>query len=232
MNRFLIATTPVEATHITLDEGESHHAIRVMRMELGDTFEAFDGRGLRILADITDPHPKRVTAIIREREQMPAEPGSGLVLAIGLMKKAERLEFALEKATEIGVGAIWLFSGDHSETNRIRQDRLEAHLVAAAKQSKRCHVPELRFFNTMDALLKETMGRPHILAHEKTPLNGVSTPIPTNAVLMVGPEGGFSDREVALAMSAGAVPYSLGAFRLRTETAALTLLLSARLGAS
>jgi 16S rRNA (uracil1498-N3)-methyltransferase len=116
--------------------------------------------------------------------------------------------------------------------SRIRQDRLHAHLVAAAKQSKRFHIPELRFFPSMDAMLKESAGRPHVLAHEKTPANVASTLIPPDAVLMVGPEGGFSDREVALATSLGAVPYSLGAFRLRTETAALTLLLSARLGSS
>ncbi len=232
MNRFLIDTPASEATQITLDEGESHHAVRVMRMGLGDRLEAFDGRGLRLIAQITDPHPKRVRCDILEREQMPPEPGSGLVLAIGLIKKAERLEFALEKATEIGVGAIWLFSADHSETTRIREDRLHAHLVAAAKQSKRSHIPALRFFSSMDAMLKESVGRPHILAHEKTPGHVVSTPIPQNAVLLVGPEGGFSDREVALAAASGAVPYSLGAFRLRTETAALTLLLSARLGSS
>ena len=230
MNRFLIDTPAPEATQITLDEGESHHAIRVMRMGLGDRFEAFDGRGLSILAEISNPHPKRVMGVVIEREQRPAEPGSELVLAIGLIKKAERLEFALEKATEIGVGAIWLFSADHSETSRIREDRLYAHLVAAAKQSKRCHVPELRFFPSMDAMLKESSGRPHILAHEKTPVNVSSTPIPQNAILMVGPEGGFSVREVEMSTSAGAVPYSLGSFRLRTETAALILLLSARLG--
>lgn len=230
MNRFLIVTPTADATQITLDEAESHHAIRVMRMGLGDRFEAFDGRGLHILAEISNPHPKRVTGVVLERDQMPAEPGSGLVLAIGLIKKAERLEFALEKATEIGVGAIWLFSADHSETSRIREDRLYAHLVAAAKQSKRCHVPELRFFPSMDAMLNESSGRPHILAHEKTPANVASTLIPQNAILMVGPEGGFSDREVLMSTASGAVPYSLGPFRLRTETAALTLLLSARLG--
>lgn len=232
MNRFLIDTPAESAVQITLDEAESHHAIRVMRMGLGTRLEAFDGKGLRLLAEITDPHPKRVRCDILEREQMPPEPGNGLILAIGLIKKAERLEFALEKATEIGVGAIWLFSADHSETSRIREDRLHAHLVAAAKQSKRCHVPQLRFFPSLDALLKESADRPHILAHEKTPFGVASTPIPPDAVLLVGPEGGFSDREVALATSLGAVPYSLGAFRLRTETAALTLLLSARLGSS
>lgn len=232
MNRFLIDTPAAEATQITLDEGESHHAIRVMRMGLGDRLEAFDGRGLRILAHITDPHPKRVRCDILDRQQMPAEPGNALILGIGLIKKAERLEFALEKATEIGVGAIWLFSADHSETSRIRQDRLQAHLVAAAKQSKRCHVPELRFFSSLDALLAENGSRPVILAHEKTSESVLTTPIPENAILLVGPEGGFSDREVALAVDRGAIPYSLGAFRLRTETAALTLLLSARLGSS
>lgn len=232
MNRFLIDTPAPEATQITLDEGESHHAVRVMRMGLGDRLEAFDGRGLRILAQITDPNPKRVRCEILDRQQMPPEPGSSLILGIGLIKKAERLEFALEKATEIGVGAIWLFSADHSETSRIRQDRLQAHLVAAAKQSKRCHVPELRLFSSLDALLKESASRPVIMAHEKTSDSVATRPIPQNAVLLVGPEGGFSDREVALAVACGAVPYSLGAFRLRTETAALTLLLSARLGSS
>lgn len=232
MNRFLIDTPAVEATQITLDEGESHHAIRVMRMSLGDRLEAFDGKGLRLLAEIADPNPKRVRCDILERGEMPPEPGSGLVLAIGLIKKAERLEFALEKATEIGVGAIWLFSADHSETSRIREERLYAHLVSAAKQSKRFHIPQLRFFPSLDALMKASAGRPHILAHEKTPANVSSVRIPADAVLLVGPEGGFSEREVAMATSQGAVPYSLGAFRLRTETAALTLLLSAHLGSS
>lgn len=232
MNRFLIETPADDAAQFTLDEGESHHAIRVMRMSIGDRLEAFDGKGLRLLAQIADPNPKRVRCDILERERMPAEPGSGLILAIGLIKKAERLEFALEKATEIGVGAIWLFSADHSETSRIREDRLQAHLVSAAKQSKRFHIPALRFFPSFDALLKVSHGRPRILAHEKTPANVSNAPIPQDAVLMVGPEGGFSDREVGLATSSGAVAYSLGAFRLRTETAALTLLLSARLGSS
>jgi 16S rRNA (uracil1498-N3)-methyltransferase len=232
MNRFLIDTPAPGATQFTLDEGESHHAVRVMRMGPGDSLEAFDGRGLCILAHITDPNPKRVRCDILDRQQMPLEPGSSLILGIGLIKKAERLEFALEKATEIGVGAIWLFSADHSETSRIRQDRLQAHLVSAAKQSKRSYVPELRFYSSLDALLTESESRPIVLAHEKTGDSEIKSPIPQNALLLVGPEGGFSDREVALAQTFGAELCSLGSFRLRTETAAIKLLISGHLSLS
>ncbi len=228
MHRFFIETPPKGATHITLSEPESHHAVRVMRLAADDFIEAFDGKGLLIVARIVDASPRRLLCETVTSEITPKEPGHEFTLAIGLIKKADRLEFALEKATEIGVGGIWVFAADHSELSRVREERLLAHLVSAAKQSKRNHVPELRFFRSLDEILKAAAGRPMILAHEKTEADRAASPIPENALLMVGPEGGFSDREVDLAISKGAVAYSLGEFRLRTETAALALLMSAR----
>jgi 16S rRNA (uracil1498-N3)-methyltransferase len=228
LHRFHIDPIHPGASQVTLSESESHHAIRVLRLTSGDIIECFDGNGHQLTAVIEDPHPKRTHCAITKSVSMPQEPGHDLVLAIGLIKTHDRLEFILEKATEIGVGAIWLFVADHSEKAKVREDKLNAYLIGAAKQSQRAYVPKLKLFASLDAVLGEASGRRIILAHEKADRDQNLTAVIGPGLLLVGPEGGFSEREVDLAESKGAEIVTLGAFRLRTETAALALLIRAR----
>jgi 16S rRNA (uracil1498-N3)-methyltransferase len=228
LHRFHIDPIHPGASQVTLSESESHHAIRVLRLTSGDHIECFDGNGHQLTAVIQDPHPKRTHCAITKSVVMPPEPGHDLVLAVGLIKTHDRLEFILEKATEIGVDAIWLFVADHSEKAKVREDKLLAYLIGAAKQSKRAYVPKLKLFSSLDAVLAEVAGRRIIIAHEKADRDQILTAVVGPGLLLVGPEGGFSDREVNLATSKGADMVTLGAFRLRTETAALSLLIRAR----
>lgn len=228
LHRFHIDPIHPGASQVTLSESESHHAIRVLRLTSGDAIECFDGNGHQLIAVIQDPHPKRTHCGITTSIVMPSEPGHELILAVGLIKTHDRLEFILEKATEIGVGAIWLFVADHSEKAKVREDKLNAYLIGAAKQSQRAYVPKLKLFPSLDAVLAEASGRRILFAHEKADRDQILTDVLGPGLLLVGPEGGFSDREVDLASSKGADTVSLGAFRLRTETAALTLLIRAR----
>lgn len=228
LHRFHINPIHPGSSQVTLSESESHHAIRVLRLASGDAIDCFDGNGHEFTAVIQDPHPKRTHCAIMKSVSMPLEPGHDLVLAVGLIKTHDRLEFILEKATEIGVGAIWLFVADRSEKSNVREEKVRAYLIGAAKQSQRAYVPKLKLFASMDAVLGEASGRRIIFAHEKADRDQILTAVIGPGLLIVGPEGGFSEREVDLATSKGAEMVTLGAFRLRTETAALALLLRAR----
>ena len=137
---------------------------------------------------------------------------------------SHRLAFLLEKATEIGVGRILLFDADRSERSTLREDRCRAHLLAAMKQSKRAWLPEFGLCRSTEDAIKATIGTERVVAHEVSDRRVVRTTTGAPNSLFIGPEGGFSDREIELFERSGSGLVSLGEARLRTETAALVVL--------
>lgn len=222
----LFYTPDIQPQHkaFILNEEESKHAVRVLRLSVGQQVQLVDGKGGRYAAVITDAHPKRTVLQIRSVSMDDGKRPYYLHIAIAPTKSIDRLEWFLEKATEIGVDEITPIVSEHSERTIVKLDRLHKVISAAMKQSQRAYLPRLnpaiRFANF---LVGSTSGK-RFIAHcadgEKQHLSHSMQP-GEPAVVLIGPEGDFSPMEIQLAIDAGYTAVTLGDSRLRTETAAL-----------
>lgn len=225
----------IESTHI-LSEEESQHAIRVLRMSVGDELEVTDGLGHIYHCRITNPSQHRCEVQILSVET-PAPLHAGHVhIVLAPTKNIDRTEWFLEKATEIGVDEITLVLCDHSERKVVNMERLQKIVVAAAKQSLRTTYPVLNEMTpfkeiirskSITSSLEERSGERLFIAHceegyaatEKKRALRDWLEYGDNVLVMIGPEGDFSPEEILAALEAGFLPVSLGNGRLRTETA-------------
>jgi len=210
-----------------LSEEESKHAIRVLRMTNGDRLHLIDGRGGLYEAQIIDPHPKRTVLTILSVKEDFQQPKYHLHIALGPTKNIDRIEWFLEKATEVGIQEITPIICEHSERKEVKLDRLNKVVVAAMKQSLKAYLPKLNPAVPFKQFLKNipSGGVQKAIAHcvdaEKKYLNQILEPA-RHYIILIGPEGDFSEEEIDLALQMGFHPISLGEARLRTETAALT----------
>ncbi len=230
---------PEAATRRELPPEESVHAVRVLRMKEGDTLTLTDGAGRFYEAEVSLASPKRCAfSVTREWEDIPLWRG-GIHLAVAPTKNMDRMEWLVEKATEIGVDRITLLSCDNSERRVVKTERLEKIAVSAMKQSHKARKPVITEMTTLRAFLDEmrAAGGEMFIAHcHEAAEGGGDTALchlsgrnflgdllsPDGAsCVMVGPEGDFSAAEVSAALAAGCRAVSLGESRLRTETAAL-----------
>ena len=202
---------------------EAKHICRVLRNNVGDSIYVADGKGNIYQCEIANITKNSVFANILEVESKP-EPQIKKTLAFGTIKKRDRLEFAVEKAVELGAWEICVFQADHSERSKINEDRLQSIVISAFKQCKRGWLPELRYLNSLEEVLEHYSGYHPIMAHVEAEVRQPEVLKNQNNLLLIGPEGGFSDREVELAQKTETEFISLGANRLRAETAALTIL--------
>lgn len=212
----------------TLDAEESRHAVRVMRLREGDMIDVTDGRGNLYRCEIVQVSDK--ACCIQSMDALPVTLAQhSLHLAVAPTKNPSRMEWLVEKAVELGVGEITLLQCDHSERTFLKTDRLERIAVSAMKQSLHTVLPNIN----QAVNLKDWLGSQfsafssHLkfIAHceadkPRTPLASVLEP-GRDAVILIGPEGDFSEEEIEQAIACGFVPVSLGPSRLRTETAAL-----------
>lgn len=225
MNIFYAATDQIHGDVIELVGQEAMHASRVLRYQEGDDIVVVDGKGGRYLCVVKQATSSVLKAEIEEMEEIKA-PKPEKVLGMGLIKKRDRLEFAVEKAVELGISEIVLFRSRHTVKQTVRIDRLEATVLAAMKQSLRAWLPNVQLFDSLGGVMDHYTNHKILLAH-KTKDDPVS---PTNftgadkLLILVGPEGGFSQSEIKQAESREGQTISLGNYRLRTETAALTIL--------
>lgn len=209
-----------------LSEEESKHAIRVLRMDTGDRLHLIDGRGGLYEAQIIDPHPKRTVLTILNVAEDFQRPKYHLHIAVGPTKNIDRIEWFLEKATEVGIQEITPVICERSERKEVKLDRLNKVVVAAMKQSLKAYLPKLNPAVSFKQFLREIPkeGVQKAIAHcvdaEKKYLNQVLKP-DQHYIILIGPEGDFSEEEIDLALQMGFHPISLGEARLRTETAAL-----------
>ncbi len=212
----------------TLDAEESRHAVRVLRLREGDELNVTDGRGNLYRCQIVEANDK--ACVVEASELLSAFhfPLSTLHLAVAPTKNPSRMEWLVEKAVEIGVGEITLLNCDHSERSFLKTDRLEKLAVSAMKQSLHTVLPEIHPAVSLRDLLSTfrfPLSTQKFIAHceadkPRTPLATALQP-GKDAVVLIGPEGDFSEEEIALALECGFQPVSLGPSRLRTETAAL-----------
>ena len=225
----LFYTIAIEPHHkqFMLSEEESKHAIRVLRLQEGDEVFLVDGIGGWYTAEILDPHPKRTVLKINAVQVAYNKPSYSLHIAIAPTKNIDRLEWFLEKATEVGIQEVTPIIAAHSERKEVKIDRLNKVVVSAMKQSLKAYMPKINPAISFTQLLKEVAQQPDLtklIAHcadgAKQYIADVCKPA-GKYLILIGPEGDFADTEIALALAEGFVPISLGDNRLRTETAAL-----------
>lgn len=207
---------------VTLPEDESKHCIRVLRMAKGDELQLVDGKGSLHHCTISDDNAKRCTVSINKTEQEFGKRSFKLHIAIAPTKNIERIEWFLEKCTEIGIDEVTPILCEHSERKNINEERLERVMVAAMKQSVKAYLPKLNPLTPIDKLLQNATESTKFIAycgnfkniHAKNLIE-----IGKSTLLVIGPEGDFSSTEVEKAVSKGFNVVGLGASRLRTETA-------------
>jgi len=208
-----------------LNEEESGHCIRVMRLQAGDVIQLVDGKGTFFHAAITEAHPKRTLLKIISAEPQFEKRNHYLHIAVAPTKNIERLEWFLEKATEIGIDEITPIICQRSERKEVKIERLNKIITAAMKQSVKAYHPVLNDPVAFGSrLLSMQFEGQKFIAHcdegEKINLRDELKPLGKYLVL-IGPEGDFSPSEIADALKNDFKAITLGNSRLRTETAAL-----------
>lgn len=207
----------------TLDAEESHHCVKVLRLQAGEHIQLTDGKGSLYKAEIVSANAKACGLKIIEKDTEPA-PAWQLHVAIAPTKNIARMEWLIEKLTEIGIASFIPIITQRSERKILKTDRLKKIVVEAMKQSGRRYLPEVQeLWNYNDLLAKEFNGQKfilHCIEKDKSTFKEVYTK-GGNALILVGPEGDFHNIEVEQAIGSGFIPITLGNVRYRTETAAL-----------
>ena len=212
-------------THeITFDKIESRHVIKVLRKKEGDHIYLTNGKGDLFHCKISIANDKKCLISVVNIEQKKQHRKYYLHLAIAPTKNNDRLEWFLEKATEIGIDEITPIICDNSERKFIKPERLKKIIISAMKQSLKFHLPKLNEVLTLSEFLKhnQTQGKyiAHCVENEKQLMKDVLLPQESSTIL-IGPEGDFSFSEIEKSLQKGYTAISLGKARLRTETAAL-----------
>ena len=217
---------PDIAQTLTLPEEESQHCVKVLRMKAGDRIHIIDGVGGLYEAQITEAHPKRTQVDILNVQIEYGRRPFRLHLAVAPTKNIDRFEWFVEKAAEIGFDELTPLCCRYSERKVIKPERIEKILVSAAKQSLKAYVPRLNpmttfkeFINNSSSLISNSsLFIAHCYDQPKKHLLH-ACPTASDVVVMVGPEGDFSEEEVELALRSSFQAITLGESRLRTETA-------------
>lgn len=217
-------TPDISGNSYTLDEAESKHCIRVLRLEKGDKITLVDGRGGFYTAEISDPNPKRCTVDVINSELNHGHRKYKVHIAIAPTKNIERTEWFLEKATEIGIDRVTPLLCRCSERKEIKTDRLEKVMISAMKQSLKACLPHLDPMTKFSEFISQPFEGQKFIAHcsslHRDLLSEKMAP-QSNYLILIGPEGDFTTEEIENAIAAGFSPVSLGESRLRTETAGL-----------
>lgn len=230
---------PDAADSDRLPDEESTHALRVLRLAVGDEMFLMDGRGCFYRAEVTMTAAKH--CIYRITDTMPQQKTwrGNVHLAVAPTKMMERIEWMAEKATEVGIDEFTFLGCRFSERKQMRKDRIEKIVVSAVKQSRKPYMPVVNDITPfMQFIAQPRKGRKYI-AHcyaeieKKDFFDEINRPCTSaddeDITIMIGPEGDFSIDEVKAALEAGYVSVSLGESRLRTETAALSAVMMSSL---
>lgn len=220
----LFYTPDISSETYTLSEEESKHCIRVLRMREGDTITLVDGKGGYYSAEIVDANPKRCAVEVRDKKMNFGKRDHFLHIACAPTKNIERFEWFLEKATELGIDEITPMDCEHSERTVVKTERLNKVIVSAMKQSVKAYLPKLNEVISFPEFVSQEFAGQKFIAHcaggDKQKLKDLVKP-GEPALVLIGPEGDFSDNEIKFARENGFVEITLGTSRLRTETAAL-----------
>lgn len=217
-------TPDINSNNYTLNEEESKHCSKVLRLGVGDVVHLIDGRGGLYKAQINEANKKHVQLLVFEHQQEYGKRNHHLHIAIAPTKNIDRLEWFLEKATEIGIDEITPIICDRSERKIIKEERLEKVITSAVKQSLTAYHPQLNKAISFADFITKNKETEKFIAHcmdgAKPYINQIVN-IHQSYLILIGPEGDFTPAELNVALQNGYKPVTLGNTRLRTETAAL-----------
>jgi len=208
---------------VILSQEESYHAAQVLRMRNGDIIHLTDGLGHLFKGELINVDSKK--SLVRIIEEINQKIGDkNLHIVIAPTKNIDRFEWFLEKATEMGIAEITPLLCRYSERKEIKTERLNKVIVAAAKQSHHFMFPVLNSIVKFDDFIKSNSTENKFIAHcESSEKNDFGKAVigKKSTILLIGPEGDFSEQEIQSAISNNYLPVSLGESRLRTETAGI-----------
>lgn len=227
---------PDAAQQTELPADEAMHALRVLRLKSGDEMFLMDGEGNYYRAQVTIAATHRCFYEILETMPQERQWQGRIHLAIAPTKMMDRIEWMVEKATEIGVDEVSFLNCQFSERRLVKTTRLEKIVVSAVKQSHKAYKPQLHEIESFKAFIHEPREGRKFIAHcyEEVPRSYLFEELKKDggtedATVMIGPEGDFSIEEVKMAVEAGWQSVHLGESRLRTETAGLSAIMMMQL---
>lgn len=226
MKRFFSNTIPI------LSGFEANHAFKVLRCKEGELVEVFDGNGKLYRAKIFSVHKNEAQLVDLELIENQIENKNKLSIAIAPTKNSDRIEFFLEKATEIGINNIYFIETHRTEKNKTNINRFYNIVVSACKQSKQLFLPTMfalqsfkEFLSSHEIKVYQQLFIAHCLENTKQFLTQVYH-ANQQALLLIGPEGDFTEEEINIALNKNFVPVSLGNTILRVETAGIVACVS------
>lgn len=221
---FFEAQLPSGTDDFELSPDTSKHIVQVLRMKPGGRLLLTDGNGIQmeVKLEVADKKKARVSFISKLDH---LAPESEIAIAISLLKNEGRFEWFIEKATEIGVQAIYPLICERTERKSFREDRIKNIMISAMLQSRQVFLPHLAAPLQLNQLYSEDQYQQKFIAHcidgdDKAELNSLSDEN-LSKIILIGPEGDFTSQELKIAVKEGYVPVSLGSTRLRTETAGI-----------
>jgi len=231
--RFFTSDLSGDRDEILLDAAEAHHALHVLRMRPGDGVELFNGNGTVARGILRSAGHRDVLVGIESRSACPPPAPPAIHLAFAAAK-GKRLDWLIEKATELGASSLQQVIFDRSppasrRTSEAKRRKVLAHCVSAAKQCGLNFLPELRDSEALEGILARPDDSLRILGDASPGAAGLAealadTPCQRPVLLLVGPEGGLTDTERSDALDAGFAPVRIAETTLRVETAAIALL--------
>lgn len=227
MNLFYFPDLKQGDAIVELKSDEVQHIVKVLRNGPGDELLATNGQGLAFRLKILEASKKAIRCEVLNSKLYDRLPHHKLHIGLGILRLRDRLEFAIEKAVELGVGGIHLIMTDRSERSKIKLDRLDAIAASAMKQSLQVYKPELHLHNSVEDFVG-SFKCAIIAAHELStnPIQKLLNPdiLDQKLALLIGPEGGFSERETEILESKDVPLVSLGPIRMRAETAVVKMI--------
>lgn len=211
---------------VKIHEEEQLHIVKVLRMREGETISITDGEGNLATGNLVFEGKKVSLDVLEVKENLP-DFSPKLHIAIAPTKNIDRIEFFVEKATEMGVSEITLLNTEKTERKNINIEKLRKQAISASKQSLRFYFPKMNELVKLSDFVKNINPKTTFVAHcddsfERIDLKKLLEPQHDNAqniTFLIGPEGDFSEKEIKLLTEKGIKAVSLGSQRLRTETA-------------
>jgi 16S rRNA (uracil1498-N3)-methyltransferase len=223
MQIFYHSKIKVNDTDLIVSDSEHHHLNKVLRKKINDKVYLTNGNGYLFEATINNINAKSTyLKILNSKKESSID--YSLNIAIAPTKKIDRFEWFLEKAIEIGVSSITPLICKYNERKSLNYTRLNKIAVSAMKQSLQTYLPKIEPIVSIKEFIESNQCKQKYIAHCKNSKKVHLSKIikrKTNSSIIIGPEGGFTDDEISLAMDYNFIPVSLGNNRLRTETAGI-----------
>ncbi|MEX2089917.1 MAG: RsmE family RNA methyltransferase [Bacteroidota bacterium] len=231
MDFFYVDPSDVQGPVLVIRGDENKHLVRVLRKRVGDHVMVTDGKDTQFEAVIRALREGEAECEILDVQRGVNEPKVHVTIAVSLLKNPARIDFLVEKGTELGVRAIIPMTCERTIPSHEKHARLEKIALSAMKQCGRSYLPNISMLSSFETVVNnaEEYGL-RLIPHEKTEQSHFVGSVlkhhtqAKSVLIMIGPEGGFTDDELSLASDRGFVPISLGPRRLRSETAALSAL--------